>query len=63
MTSVRPFAAITHKVFRTINESLNNNDGIVNENGKKATGLGWQNNNFAHASRFFMHFFAVTALL
>ena len=25
--------------------------------------LDWQNNNFAHASRFFVHFFAVVARL
>ena len=36
--------------------SLSNKDGDVNENGKKATGLDWQNNNFARASRFFGHF-------
>ena len=41
--------------------SLSNDD--VNENGKKAKGLDWQNNNFARASRFFVHFFAVTARL
>ena len=43
--------------------SLSNDDGDVNENGKKATGLDWQNNNFACASSFFVHFFAVTARL
>ena len=37
--------------------SLRNNDGDGNENGKK------QNNNFARASRFFVHFFAVVARL
>ena len=36
--------------------SLSNNDGDGKENGKKATGLDWQNNNLAHASRFFGHF-------
>ena len=41
--------------------SLSNDD--INENGKKAIGLDWQNNNFARASRFFVHFFAVTARL
>ena len=30
-----------------------------NENGKKAIGLDWQNNNLARASRFFVHFLAV----
>ena len=42
---------------------LSNNDGDVNENGKKATPLDWQNSNFARASRFFVHFFAVAARL
>ena len=32
---------------------ISNNDVDVNENGKKAIGLDWQNNNFAPASRFF----------
>ena len=32
-------------------ESLSNDDGDVNENGKKAKSLDWQNNNFARASR------------
>ena len=44
--------------------SLSNDDGDVNENGKKAIGFwDWQNNNFARASRFFVHFFAATARL
>ena len=37
--------------------------GDGNENGKKAIGLGWQNNNFARASRFCVHFLAVVARL
>ena len=41
--------------------SLSNDDGDGNENGKKAIGVDWQNNNFARAARFFVHFFAVTA--
>ena len=32
--------------------SLSNDDGDVNENGKKAIGLDEQNNNFARATRF-----------
>ena len=44
-------------------ESLSNDDSDGNENGKKAKGLDWQNNNFARASRFFVHFFAVAARL
>ena len=43
--------------------SLSNDDGDGNENGKKAIGLLWQNNNFARASRFFVHFLAVVARL
>ena len=43
--------------------SLSNDDGDVNENGNKAIGLDWQNNNFARATRFFVHFFAVTERL
>ena len=38
-----------------------NDDGDVNGNGKKAIDLVWQNNNFARASHYFVHFFAVTA--
>ena len=30
---------------------------------QKAIGLDWQNNNFARASRFFVHFLAVAARL
>ena len=37
--------------------SISNGDG--NENGKKPIGLDWQNNNFARATRFFVHFLAV----
>ena len=42
--------------------SLNNDDGEVDENGKKALGLDFHNN-FARASPFFVHFFAVNARL
>ena len=38
-------------------------DGDGDENGQKAIGLDKQNNNFARASRFFVHFFAVVARL
>ena len=41
--------------------NLNNDDGDDNENGKKAIGLNKQNNNFAHASCFFVHVFSVIA--
>ena len=43
--------------------SLSNDDGNGNDNGKKAIGLNWQNNNFARVSRFFVHFLAVVARL
>ena len=43
--------------------SFSNNDGDGNENGKKTIGLYEQNNNFARASRFFVHFLAVVASL
>ena len=36
--------------------SLSNDDGDVNENGKKAIGWDGQNNSSARASRFFVHF-------
>ena len=49
--------------FRRILGSLSNDDGDGNENGNKPIGLDWQNNNFARASRFFVHFFAVVARL
>ena len=45
----------------TIGSFISNEDGDGNENGKKAIGLGWQNNNFARTSRFFGHFLAVFA--
>ena len=39
--------------------SRSNDDGDFNENSKKAIGLDEQNNNFARASRFQVHFFAL----
>ena len=43
--------------------SLSNDDGNGIKNGNKLIWLDWQNNNFAHASRFFVHFFAIIAQL
>ena len=43
--------------------SLSNDDSDVNENDKKAIGLDWQNDNSSRASRFFVHYFGVTARL
>ena len=42
---------------------LSKDDGDGNENGKKAIGLDWQNNNFARASCFLVNFFTVVARL
>ena len=43
--------------------SLSNDNSDGNEDGKKARGLDWQNNNFVRGSRWFVHFFAVVARL
>ena len=43
--------------------SLRNHDGDGNEYSKKAKDLDKQNNNFARASSFFVHFSAVVARL
>ena len=43
--------------------SLSNDDGNGKERGTKAIGLFEQNNNFAHASRSFVHCLALIALL
>ena len=42
---------------------LRSDDGDGNKNVKKSNRFNNQNNNFARASRFFVHFFAVTARL
>ena len=54
---------MVEKSFDHNNRSLSNDDGDGNENGKKAKGLDKENNNFARASRFFVHFLAVVARL
>ena len=41
--------------------SISNDDDDGNKNGKKT--IGWQNNNLARASRFFVYFFAVATQL
>ena len=43
---------VARLVLSRILESLSNDDGDANENGKKAIGLDWQNNDSARASRF-----------
>ena len=43
--------------------SLSIDDGDGDKNGKKAIGLDQQNNNFARASRFLVHFSAIIARL
>ena len=42
---------------------LSNDHGDVNENGIKAIGLDWQNNNVVRASRSIVHVLALTARL
>ena len=42
---------------------LTSDDGDGNKNVKKSSRFNNQNNNFARASRFFVHFFSVTARL
>ena len=42
---------------------LGNDDGDGNEKDRKPIGLDQQNNNFARASRFLVHFFTVAARL
>ena len=62
--SEKVISATSAKDFREIGSLRNDDgdgDGDGNENGKKAIGLDKQNNNFAHASRFFVHLIAVFA--
>ena len=40
----------------TVGSFKSDDNGDGTENGKKALGLDWQNNNFARASRVFVHF-------
>jgi len=49
------------RIFKT--GTLSNDVGDRNEKGKKAIGLDWQNNHFARAARFMVHFYAVNARL
>ena len=60
--SERPFSLLL-QVLRRTGRSLSNDDGDINENGKKSIGLEWQNNNFARESLFFVNFFAIVARL
>ena len=52
---------VPRPVLSRILESLSNDDGDANENGKKAIGLDWQNNNSTRASHVFVNFLAVIA--
>ena len=58
-----PFTLLTECHSQVLIRSLSKDDGDANENGKKVIGFDWQNNNFARASRFFVHFLAVVARL
>ena len=57
MVNRRTMAAGHCVYFTLVGKGLSNDDGNVNEKGKKAIGLNWQNNNFARASYFFVRFF------
>ena len=57
MVNRRTMAAGHCVYFTLVGKGLSNDDGDVNEKGKKAIGLNWQNNNFARASYFFVCFF------
>ena len=53
------------QLFRSIDAllgSLSNDDGDVNKNVTKATGLDWQNNKFPRATRFFVPVFSLPSL-
>ena len=53
------------QLFRSIDASLgslSNDEGAVNKNVTKATGLDWQNNNFERATRVFVPFFSLPSL-
>ena len=53
------------QLFRSIDASLgslSNDEGYVNKNVTKATGLDWQNNNCARATRVFVPFFSLSSL-
>ena len=52
---------VARLVLSRILESLSNDDGDANENGKKAIGLDWQNNDSTRALHVFVNFLAVTA--
>ena len=62
---IRAVTAVGDTSFtRSLLGCLSNNDGDVNENGIKLSNrFRLKNDNFARASRFFVHFFAVTARL
>ena len=59
-TSDRSFSHTSRRPYSCIGELKQRRR---NENGRKAIGLDLQNNNFARASRFLVHFFAVTSRL
>ena len=60
---VQQCKCLQKKVFSKIIGSLSDDNGNGNKNGKKTMSLDWQNNNFARASCFFVHLFAVAAWL
>ena len=51
---------VARLVLSRILESLSNDDDDANENGKKAIGLDWQNNDSTRALHVFVNFLTVT---
>ena len=51
---------VARLVLSRILESLSNDDRDANENGKKAIGLDWQNNDSTRALHVFVNFLTVT---
>ena len=63
MITILPLIILVMMEVMLIIGSLSNDDGDFKENGNNAIGLDWQDNNFACASHFFVHFLAVVARL
>ena len=52
---------VARPVLSSTLQSLSNDDGDANENGKKAIGLDWQNDDSARESHVFVNFLTVNA--
>ena len=56
-----PLSSLALVIIGSLRNDDDDDDDDGNESGKKVKGLDKQNNNFARASRFFVHFSAVVA--